>query len=362
LNTLGFIYLNTGQLEQARQIARVLLQGATHNKLAILKNWGDYFPGVVHYQHNELEAAAQHFTQIVENRFTVILTAYRDAVAGLALIHQIKGESAEAWRMVESISQFDLELRGKEDIRTHSIRARLHLMQGDLESAGAWVDSIVDPPPDMALLWLEEPQVTRARILVARGTPTDLQLALQVLGVLYEIVERTHNTRYKIEILALRALALDAQGETSQGDAELKQALDLARLGGFIRVFADLGVPMQAMLHRLAKQDHSAETIRRVLAAFPEEDEDLVSSESPAQPAHPPSIGISTLVEPLTRRELEVLALLRGPLSIQEIALQLYISPATVKRHTINIYGKLGVNRRRDAVARAIELGILPPG
>ncbi len=90
-----------------------------------MKNWGDYYLGVVYYQRNELEAAAQHFTQIVENRYTAQITAYRDAVAGLALIHQIKGESSEAWQMVESISQFDLERDGSEDERTRSLRARL---------------------------------------------------------------------------------------------------------------------------------------------------------------------------------------------------------------------------------------------
>ena len=175
-----------------------------------MKNWGDWFLGVVCYQRNELEAAAQHFTQIVENRYTAQISAYRDAVAGLALIHQIQGESAEAWQMVESISQFDLEQRGSEDNRTRSLRARLMLLQGDLEGAGRWVDTFTDPPPDQPLMWLEEPQVTRARVLVARGTEADLRLALQILDVLDEIAERTHNTRYKIEILALRALALDA--------------------------------------------------------------------------------------------------------------------------------------------------------
>ena len=122
--------------------------------------------------------------------------------------------------------------------------------------------------------------MTRVRVLVARGTDADLQLALQILDVLDEIAERTHNTRYKIEILALRALALDAQGETSQADAVLKQAVDLARSGGFIRVFVDLGKPMQEMLRRLAKQDHSVETIQRILAAFPEDDRNLAGSES----------------------------------------------------------------------------------
>ena len=262
LLSLCFIYLNSGQLEQTRRIAQVLLQGASRSRVAIMKNWADWFLGVVHYQRNELEAAAQHFTQIVENRYTAQITTYRDAVAGLALIHQIQGESAGARQMVESISQFDLEQRGSEDERTRSLRARLMLLQGDLEGAGRWADTFTDPPPDQPLMWLEEPQVTRARVLLARGTDADLRLALQILDALDEIADRTHNTRYKIEILALRALALDAQGETSAADAELKQALDLARPGGFIRVFVDLGEPMQEMLRRLAEQDHSAEMIQ----------------------------------------------------------------------------------------------------
>ena len=141
----------------------------------------------------------------------------------------------------------------------------------------------------------------------------------------------------------------------SAANAVLKQAVDLAQPGGFIRVFVDLGKPMQGMLRRIAKQDHSAELIRRILAAFPEDDKNLVSSTPHLSP------GISPLVEPLTPRELEVLTLLRGPLSIKEIAGKLHISHATAKGHTINIYAKLGVNRRWEAVTRAEELNILPP-
>jgi LuxR family maltose regulon positive regulatory protein len=357
LVSLCFIYLNSGQLELTRQTAQALLQAATRGRIATMKNWGNWFTGVVCYQRNELQAAAQHFSQIIEDRYTAQITAYRDAVAGLALIHQINGESTEIWRDLESISQFDVEMSGNEDQRTRSLRARLMLMQGDLEGAGRWVNTFTGPPPDQPLLWLEEPRVTWARVLLARGADADLKLALQLLVVLNEIAERTHNTRFKIEILALRALALDRIGETSAADAELKQALDLARPGGFIRVFVDLGVPMQEMLSRLEKRDHSVETIRRILAAFPGEDENLVSSEGSARNLSP---GISTLVEPLTPRELEVLSLLRGPSSIKEIAQKLNITYATAKRHTVNIYAKLGVNRRWDAVAEAEELNILP--
>jgi len=308
------------------------------------------------FHSSELESAAHSFTEIIMSRYIATGVTYHDAVAGLTLIHQAKGETSEAWKLVESVSQYDLEQSGSEDERTRSLRARLMLMQGDLEKAGNWVDTLTGPPPDMALLWLEEPQVTRARILVARGSETDLQSALQILEVLEDITDRTHNTSHKIEVLALRALALDAQGKSSEASVSLQQAVELSRPGGFLRVFVDLGKRMQEMLSSLAVSDHLDATIQRILAAFPGD----AVSESPAGPVRGPLLNNLTLPEPLTKRELEILALLRTPISIKEIAATLSISPPTVRRHTMNIYGKLGVNNRWKAVARAEELNILP--
>jgi LuxR family maltose regulon positive regulatory protein len=198
--------------------------------------------------------------------------------------------------------------------------------------------------------------VTRVRILVARGGDADLQSALQILEVLEDITDRTHNTSHKIEVLALRALALDAQGKSSEASVPLQQAVELSRPGGFLRVFVDLGKPMQEMLRSPAVPDHLGATIQRILAAFP----GVAVSESPSGPVRGPLFNNQTLPEPLTNRELEILALLRTPKSIKDIAFNLSISPATVRRHTINIYGKLGVNNRWKAVARAEELNILP--
>jgi LuxR family maltose regulon positive regulatory protein len=68
----------------------------------------------------------------------------------------------------------------------------------------------------------------------------------------------------------------------------------------------------------------------------------------------------SSLVEPLSERELEVLGLIAEGLTNQEIASRLFLALSTVKVHTRNIYGKLGVNSRTQAVAKARALGILP--
>ena len=96
---------------------------------------------------------------------------------------------------------------------------------------------------------------------MARGSDADLQSALQILEFLEDITDRTHNTCHRIEVLALRALALEAQGQTRQAGVELKQALDLAKPGSLIRVFIDLGRPMQEMLLRLEGEASSAEWI-----------------------------------------------------------------------------------------------------
>ena len=116
-----------------------------------------------------------------------------------------------------------------------------------------------------------------------------------------------------------------------------------------IRVFVDLGPKMAALLHQLAAQRAAPGFIARLLDAFP-------AARSP-EPA-PRQAG---LIEPLSERELEVLALLAQRLSNKEIARELSISPMTVKRHTVNIYQKLLVSGRREAVAKAVALGILLP-
>ncbi len=361
LQTLGFIYLNTGQLDKTRQIIEILIQGATRSELGLMKLWGEWFLGLVCYHRNELDAAEHYFTHIYENRFIAQVSPYRDAVAGLAIIQQLKGDNDKALQMLKAISQYDLELSGIEDNRTRSLRARLMLLQGDTKGAINLINEITGPPPDQPFMWLEELQVTRAQILIASDSENNQHLALQLLDNLYEIVVRTCNTRYTIEILALRALALDAIGKTNEADTELIKAVSLAQSGGFIRIFVVLGRPMQKILLRLVTQGQAGEYTQRLLDAFQKEAKNLAPSERLVQMTRPPASTSSDLVEALTPRELEVLNLLRGPSSIKEIAFQLRVTYATAKRHSINIYAKLGANHRWDAVARAEELRILPP-
>jgi LuxR family maltose regulon positive regulatory protein len=140
----------------------------------------------------------------------------------------------------------------------------------------------------------------------------------------------------------------------------LERALTLAEPEGLMRIFLDEGPPMARLLHQAAARGVVPEYVARLLAAFEMADDrrPTTDRELPASSlAHRPS---SALVEPLSERELEVLQLVAEGLTNQEIASRLYLSLNTVKVHTRNIYGKLDVHSRTQAIARSQELGLLP--
>ena len=147
----------------------------------------------------------------------------------------------------------------------------------------------------------------------------------------------------------------------------LAEALSLAEPGGFIRIFVDLGPKMADLLRQLVKQNIAVGYIGKILAAFSEDaqratpdatDPNAPSPHLPLSPSPGPTIS-QTLIDPLTNRELDVLDLLAQRLSNKEIAAKLFISTTTVKGHLQDIYGKLNVKKRREAVEKAEALGIL---
>lgn len=149
-----------------------------------------------------------------------------------------------------------------------------------------------------------------------------------------------------IETLLLRALAFQAKKDLSQALISLEQALTLAQPEGHVRVFVNEGVPMVELLRRAGSHGIAPQFVSRLLSGFNQIPEGKEATDQP-------------LIEPLSRRELEVLRLLADGLSNIEIADRLVITVGTVKAHTASIYGKLNVNNRIQAAARARELNLL---
>jgi LuxR family maltose regulon positive regulatory protein len=236
-------------------------------------------------------------------------------------------------------------------------QARLWLAQDKLEAASEWVRERgllaagePKPPHEIGYFPLIE-YVVLARILIAQER---LDEATKLLQRLLEAAETGERTSRVIEISSLQALASQAGGNINQAMTALERALALAEPEGFIRIFVDEGPPMARLLYEAASRGIAPGYARRLLAAFPI---DELEQTGPSQT----QASESELVELLSERELEVLDLIAEGLTNQEISARLFLSLNTIKGHTRNIYGKLGVHSRTQAVARASAFGILPP-
>jgi LuxR family maltose regulon positive regulatory protein len=310
-----------------------------------------------------LEAAASHFSRVTNLSYRVHAWAYREASVGLALTYQAQGQSDKATQAVEQLLTFGLAKNYPKILETiDTLRMHLALLRDDEASARRWARKMTLAPEQESAFDLESPGRNQVKWLLAQRTATSLHEAAHLLETLHQHAEAVHDTRHQIEILALQALVCDAQGEREAALDTLTGAVTLAQPGGLIRTFVNLGPALAKLLVRLARRRGGPDYIDQVLAAFGNVSLELNEAElshNQVKIVSPTSEVPTRLIEPLTNRELEVLRLLYERLSNKEIAQDLVISPRTVKKHTTNIYRKLGVHKRREAVIKATQIGLL---
>jgi len=229
-------------------------------------------------------------------------------------------------------------------------QARIWVEQNNMGAANRWVEQEKLNPGGEFSFFNECQYLVFARILSAQGKTVD---AVRIYQQLLEKAEAGGRAIRMIEILMLQALTYRTIGDGDQAMNALEKALKLAEPEGFIRIFIDEGPPMARLLYEALSHKIASDYVQRLLSAF--------SDEEKARSISPKSASSEIdLIEPLSEREIEILQLIAEGLSNQEIGSKLYLSLNTVKVHTRNIYGKLGVNSRTQAAARARTLGILP--
>jgi len=307
---------------------------------------------------NQLDLANQHLTDGIQ--LCKQLADGRAETIGHGLLTRVQlanGDIAGALNSVQNAKEANpspdtpFDLRGGEYPEIW-----LWLKENNLEKLDAWLKEN-RAKVDEGSFFQRISFVMHARVLIALGRehPDDTYIinALELLERLSELIENKGWGKKAVEILSLQALAHAENGETAQAISILERALTMAEPEGFIRTFVDEGPPMARLLYETLSDGNTSNYVQRLLAALPNVDPGQV----------PVSQAVSSdieLIEPLSERELEILQLIAGGLSNQEIGSQLYLSLNTVKAHTRNIYGKLGVKSRTQAAARARTLGILP--
>jgi LuxR family maltose regulon positive regulatory protein len=233
-----------------------------------------------------------------------------------------------------------------------TLTARAYLAAGALSKALQWVSEEGLIAEDDISFLREYDHITLAKILISRSRFENHQAyaceASDLLERLLIAAEDGLRMKSVIEILALMSLTYDTCGNLSQALKTLERAVQLAEPEGFVQIFVGEGAAMEALLKRISPEEFKfKEFIRKLLASFNSHSATDISFDQP-------------LIDPLSEREIEVLALIAQGLTNQEIGKRLYLSLNTVKVHTRNIYSKLGVNNRTQAVAQARSFGILP--
>jgi LuxR family maltose regulon positive regulatory protein len=362
LTTACNIHWMTADLPGQARAAEQILALSRDPYSPAFQAWGHYHLGRVRYHHGDLAAAGEHFAAVVRQPYLSYGICYVNSACGLALTHQAQGRPGEARKVVETAVALMLETGNTTLLPVAlAFQAELALMQGQIAAAGQQVARFDPVPPLSPMYGLSSPHLTLVKVWLAQNTPASRDRAADLLGRVRAFCESTHTTRFLIEALALQALFHDIEDDEPAALAALEQAVTLAEPGGFIRLFVDLGSGLVPLLCQLRQQGVATEYIAQILAAFETTDNGRMATAPAIGPLSVVGGPSSSLIEPLTPRESEVLILLGRHLTNQEIAKQLVVSPSTVKTHTLNIYRKLEVHGRKQAVAKARELDILPP-
>jgi LuxR family transcriptional regulator, maltose regulon positive regulatory protein len=337
-------------------------QPAVVNSAAYYAGMGEIF-----LQWNDLDSAERYLRQAVDlvaGDLTVDANPVTESYLSLARLHEARGHPAQAHAVLDQFlgvanrrAFFYLLVE-----RGEAARARIALRQADLPAAIGWAEGYGDAA-EMTYT-REEQHLTLARVLIARGESPSadcLNAALLLLEPMFTAATVAGRTNSVIEVLVLRALALQAQHERSAAVQALGRALMLAEPESYVRVFVDEGAPMAVLLKDLIQAGRNAHHdqrpgmiryARRLLSEFRPRSPSATPSPTPHSRQRP-------VDDSLTGREREVLELIAGGLSNQEIAARLYVATSTVKSYTNSIFRRLGVTSRTQAVAEARALHLI---
>lgn len=354
-----------GQLHQAKQVFGQVLPaiGGRHgpdvgmvylNIANVFREW------------NQLGTAEHYLRQGLElcrpfNSFAAMVVAGQIT---LARVLQALGKEEDSLEMLRLAGQPpERDIAYYPAARPAAYQARLWLAQGNHTKAAHWAhNSSLRPEDAPGEYRYEIDYLTLARILI---TQNRLDEAATVLAALYPSAQSAERTSRVIEILLLQAWLVQAQGNIKQAMARLQNALVLAESEGFVRMFVDEGEPVRNLLQHAASAGIAAKYVATLLAAedhtdsSPQDEPATIAGVAANTPAAPSDSATAALVEPLTDRELEVLRLVAQGLTNREVATKLIVATSTVKKHLENIYGKLNVNNRTQAIATARTLKLL---
>jgi LuxR family maltose regulon positive regulatory protein len=358
LAALCYVYWMDADLKELDLIAKDTKRLARRSDLWEALSVALHFIASCHYHQNRLSAIKDELRDLLHKKAIASPLLYSHSLIILALAQEALEASDDALNTSGILR--DLSFRTNNPFMiglSEALAAELAVRQGRMADALKWAGQY-DPEPLGPMYCFFSPPMCLAKILILDDSAASRRRAQALLPKLEDYLTGIHNKRFLIEALALRALLSEKTGDTALAVAKLSKAVSLAQTGGFIRLFVDISPELVPILSRLELNGEKLQYVGRILSAFQAEGERTRAIHQDT------NTGVTVrdvvgMPEHLSRREKEVLALLVERLTNNEIGERLYISTATVKRHAHNIYEKLNVKSRREAVTKAVALGLI---
>lgn len=342
-----------GKLLDVLQVARKLTRLAMHTKRLEEYYRGCYFIGIAHYLRNELDEAEPYLLKVIDHPKQASTTYMMFSGCALMNSYHAQNRLEEATLLFQKIKIFIKETENKVNLETlEAFQVAFALNQNQIANAhqlSLTIDFNVRP-----ILWFHYiPQLTPLKLLLQQQSKSILEEVKTQLVTMDERLHKINRKTIQIDVFAMQALLYYAQNDRQSAYQKLCDSLTLAAPGGFIKNYLEFGAPMAELLMRLNEQTEFKRGslgpyVAKILQAFPN-----ISSVN-RKAVTPLFISL----DPLTKRERETLKLLATELSTKDIATQMNISWLTTRTHIKNIYSKLGVHGRFEAVqcAKKFEL------
>jgi LuxR family maltose regulon positive regulatory protein len=342
---LCFIHWMEADLDRVIRFASELLALGREFNLQESVSFASYFLGVAHLDRGDLDDAEAAFLPEIDLEAPSNATNHWYSAFGLALAHDASGRAERAHELAAAMVSRALEIQNPALIAlAEAFEAELAVRHGGLPRAQQWARSF--QPTSRGIWWrFFLPELTYARVLMLASSAEERGRAQDLLENLHDQLSANHNRRLLIDVELLLAQVKHRCGDVAGARSAIEDAVDIARSSGTVRPFRDFAADLSTVLDDLPEDSPARSFI------------DMTTVRSVDRAIGRPGRALD--LDPPTNRELDVLELLAERFTNKEIAVRLGISPATVKRHLTNLFQKLGVQRRREAVERAKERGLL---